>query len=188
MSFNKKNNLKKKYSGKFIDIYSWKEKMYDGKVGYFETAVTADGVQILAIKDNKICIPYETQPSMNNWVHGCFGGRIDNGETPLQAAKRELKEESGFVSNDWKLFKVFNKDGKIKWNCHFYIAKNCIKKYDQSLDNGEKIKVIECNWNEFLKYVTDFKFRFHYLSQYILKLHYDKKLTEFKNKLFSKPL
>lgn len=34
-------------------------------------------------------------------------GRVDQGETPLQAARRELKEETGYTAKSWKKIAAF---------------------------------------------------------------------------------
>jgi ADP-ribose pyrophosphatase len=34
-------------------------------------------------------------------------GRVDQGETPLQAARRELKEETGYAAKSWKKISTF---------------------------------------------------------------------------------
>ena len=48
---------------------------------------------LLALRDNNPEISYP-----NTWGYA-GGGRLDSGETYLEAAKRELKEETGYISS-----------------------------------------------------------------------------------------
>ncbi len=52
------------------------------------------------------------QRSPNCW--GFFGGAIENGETPEQAIRREVKEELGIELNDLSFFKKFEYKRKIE--------------------------------------------------------------------------
>jgi ADP-ribose pyrophosphatase len=50
-------------------------------------------------------------------------GKIDDGETPLQAAKRELAEETGFRARTWKkLASYWASPGFLAEKMHIYLA------------------------------------------------------------------
>ena len=77
----------------------------------------------------------------------CVGfpaGYIEDNETPLVAALRELQEETGLVPE--KLVEVdafYQDEGCSSAYNHIFIAYNCKKKYEQTLDPGEYIKYME---------------------------------------------
>lgn len=52
---------------------------------------------IIAItEDNQIIVLKEYRHPTGKWIFGCPGGRIDAGESPIEAARRELLEETGY--------------------------------------------------------------------------------------------
>ncbi|MBH47344.1 MAG: hypothetical protein CME71_04145 [Halobacteriovorax sp.] len=70
------------------------------------------------------------------------GGAIDPGEEPLVAAKRELKEETGYESSDWLKLGVVDPNPAFQSNhCHVYLAKQCHKVCEPSLDPLEELEV-----------------------------------------------
>ena len=59
-------------------------------------------------------------------------------EDALLAAKRELLEETGYESDDWKALAVIPSNATIADNyAHIFVAKNCKKVAGQSLDSTE---------------------------------------------------
>ncbi|MEX0610445.1 MAG: NUDIX hydrolase [Balneolaceae bacterium] len=84
------------------------------------------------------------------------GGMIDEGEKPLETAKRELLEETGFAGTDWEsLGKVSSNPAFLTNHTHFYLAENCKKIQEQQLDGNERIKVHLMPMSEFLEMVAD---------------------------------
>lgn len=55
--------------------------------------------------DNQILLGYKKIGFGCGRYNG-FGGKVENEETPLNAAVRELKEESGLIANTWDLVEV----------------------------------------------------------------------------------
>ena len=51
--------------------------------------------------DGKFVINREYRHPTGKWLLSCPGGRIDIGESPLQAASRELLEETGYVGSEY---------------------------------------------------------------------------------------
>ena len=54
-----------------------------------------NAISIVGIKDDKMLLLREFRLAINQLIYNFPCGLIDEGETPLEAAKRELKEETG---------------------------------------------------------------------------------------------
>jgi 8-oxo-dGTP pyrophosphatase MutT (NUDIX family) len=142
---------KKVFSGEIFDIYQWQQKMYDGSFATFEMAKRADTVQILSIIDNKVVVVDEEQPDGTKRINSLPGGRIDSeDDTPLDAAKRELLEETGYSFRNWKLLSIRQPQRKIEWFIYLFIAWDKTSQIPQKLDQGEKITVNKISWADFL--------------------------------------
>jgi 8-oxo-dGTP pyrophosphatase MutT (NUDIX family) len=147
----------------------------------------ADSVQILAVTSNKkILLLQERTPHIKKSFYSVVGGLQEKNENILTTAKRELLEETGYTSNDWKLLKKSSPGDKTEWTIYTYIAKNCQKKHEPHLDAGEKIKVMLVDFKKFMEIATGNNFRSIDLTFFLLKLNYQKKLREFKKNLFNK--
>ena len=67
-------------------------------------------------------------------------GRLDPGETPLQAAKRELKEETGLSAKKWtKLFGLYMSPGFLAEKMHIYVARE-LKQGKTNFMDDERIE------------------------------------------------
>ena len=70
-------------------------------------------------------------------------GGLEEGEDPLFAAKRELREETGYVSDDWKHLLTIPANATISDNyVSIFVARNCCKSGEQHLDETEMLSVV----------------------------------------------
>lgn len=143
---------------RFLDIERYKCFLNGGRVVTREKIIkgrgNGDASIILPITvDNNVILTVQPRVFTKNTVGISLpAGYVDFGETHLDAAKRELLEETGYNSK------------KINEVCHFYqddgcspafnkgfIAEDCIKVADQSLDKDEFIRFFECRVEELLE-------------------------------------
>jgi 8-oxo-dGTP pyrophosphatase MutT (NUDIX family) len=74
----------------------------DGQSGIFGVVTVQDGAHIVAIDtDDYIYLGREYCYGMRAYTYRLPGGGISVGETPLDAAKKELREEAGIVADTW---------------------------------------------------------------------------------------
>ncbi|MBK9266616.1 MAG: NUDIX hydrolase [Polyangiaceae bacterium] len=70
-------------------------------------------------------------------------GVIDAGETPEQAARRELEEETGFVAEHWEhLFTTHVEPHRLTSRAHFFVATGARRVAKQRVDPSENIDVV----------------------------------------------
>ncbi|HVZ58394.1 MAG TPA: NUDIX hydrolase [Patescibacteria group bacterium] len=172
------------FKGVIFDVYQWEQKMYDGSTAIFEAIKRTGTVQVIPTVGDKVLLSFEEQPGKPRQIT-FFGGRMEEGEKPLEAAKRELLEETGLQSDDWELFREYSSVGKIIWPMFFYIARNCHKVTQPHLDSGEKIEIKEFSFVEFVDIVSQENFADSHISNEVFRLKQDpQKLEEFRQKLF----
>ena len=71
------------------------------------------------------------------------GGLVDEGDTPIEAAKRELIEETGYQTEEViPLGSVFPNPAILDNRCHTFLAKDVFPAGDQQLDEREDIEVL----------------------------------------------
>jgi len=114
----------------------------DKKESDFYVIEHKDVALILAFNENnEIILVDEYKYPVDLVMTGLPGGTFTRGkENPLEAAKRELKEETGYESDDWELYiTTYEYPTKCTHILYFYVAKNCVKTSDQNLDENEEL-------------------------------------------------
>lgn len=137
------------FKGVIFDVYQWEQELYDGTMATFEALRRPDTVVVFALNGDKIFYAQQEQPGKLPFL-SLFGGRADEGEEPLQAAKRELLEETGMVSDSWRQIRHHRSGGKIDWNIYYFVAADCRKVADPELDGGEMIEVLSTTIDDFI--------------------------------------
>ncbi len=151
-------NAKKVFTGVIFDVYQWELLGYDGKMRTFEKVKRPDTAMVISVtEEGKIILAREEQPGKESSL-GLVGGRIDEGEDPLEAAKRELLEETGHEAKEWALFDAFQPVSKMEWVIYTFIAKGCRKIAEQELDGAEKIDLLLVSFDEFFEMVLGDEF------------------------------
>jgi len=182
------SNAKLVFKGRIFEVWQWEQKMFDGSVETFEKLRRTNTAQVIPVVGDKILIQLQEQPDRKKSFNSIPGGRCEEGEDPLMAAKRELLEEAGYISDDWELWREENPVGKIIWTVYTYIARDCVYKQPPNLDAGEKIMTRLVSFDEFLMLSEDPAFYERKdLCCALIRARFDKKFQEeFKNLLFKK--
>ena len=90
-----------------------------------------------------------------------YGGSGDlSAEDALEAAKRELLEETGYKTTEWKHLLTVPSNATISDNyAHLYLAKNCNKVAGQTLDETEFLKVVKYSPEEIEEMIAKGEFQ-----------------------------
>lgn len=147
------------YKGKFINVIEEKYLLPNKKIIIREKTIKnngKEGVLIIAITKNKKII-LVVQNRISDITSIEFpAGYIEPNENVLEASIRELKEETGYISNDIKfLDRYYSSIGTDSQIINIVIALNCQKKFNQELGGHEYINYDEFSFNEVKKLIQE---------------------------------
>ncbi len=120
-----------------------------GKISDFYIKSEDQVICTLAItSDNLVILARQFRPGPQKILNELPGGRMEKDETPIQAAARELLEETGYQGKMEHVTTAFDCAYSTQIR-HCFVATDCIKVKDQQLDEDEFAEVVLLPLNEF---------------------------------------
>ncbi len=101
-----------------------------------------DWVNTIAItKDGKFVFVRQYRYAIGKTVNELCAGVVEKGENPMDAAKRELMEETGFGGGNWQEWMTISANPSTHTNLtHCYLATDVEPLGKQHLDQGEDLE------------------------------------------------
>jgi len=132
------------FSGRVFEIHKDEVVLSDGTRAFREVVEHSGGVCVAAVDENKnILLVKQYRYPLKKVTVEVPAGKLEPSEDPMDAAIRELSEETGYDAG--KLIKVgtfLSSPGFCSEKLHFYLATDLIPG-KQHLDDGELLRCIK---------------------------------------------
>lgn len=144
------------YDGRIIKVYKDNVELADGKKSFREVVRHSGGVVILAFKDeDTILLVKQYRYPIGEIVLELPAGKLEKGEDPFEAAKRELEEETGYCANKWTDLGYINTSpGFSDEKLYLYLAQDLEYTHCHP-DEGEIIQAFEYKYDDVLKMIDN---------------------------------
>jgi 8-oxo-dGTP pyrophosphatase MutT (NUDIX family) len=126
----------------------------DGTPGSYATVKLKDGVSILPLDDDGfVYLTRQFRYAVGKESVEAASGGIDDGESALEAAKREVKEELGLEAEEWLELGVLDLDTSIV-NCRasLFMARG-LKATEPNREGSEQIQIVKMTMSEAMEQV-----------------------------------
>ncbi len=130
------------YKAPFFEVQELDMSLPNGnKATYYNVHHNGGAGVIPVMDDNKIVLIKQYRCAMEGTMYEIPSGKIEIGEDPMECAKREVQEETGYVADNITfLSKFYSLIGFCDEITYLYKATN-IKKLEQNLDEDEFVDV-----------------------------------------------
>jgi ADP-ribose pyrophosphatase len=144
------------YEGRVINLTIQTVELPNGKQATREVVLHPGAVTVLAITDeDKILLVRQYRKAPDRVMLETPAGKLEKGEDPLDAAKRELEEETGYTATEIKpLGTYYTSPGFANELMYAYVATG-LKKTGQNLDEDEFLDVHEVSAEEAEQLIAD---------------------------------
>ena len=147
------------YKGRVINITKDEVVCPNGQTSLREIVHHRGGVAILFKVDDKFIFEKQYRYAMNEEIIEMPAGKLEEGEIPLEAAKRELLEETGYRSLEMiHLGDSYPTPGYSTEVIHLYYCPKAVKE-ERHLDNDECIDLIYLTLEEIEEMIAQGKIK-----------------------------
>ena len=130
-----------------------KFRLPDGKEAVFDVIGNNDFVTVAAVTpEREFILVQQFRPGPEAVLASFAEGFIDRGETPEQAAARELLEETGYQAEEVIFLKKFRSAYSTETR-YCMLATGCVRVTGQKLDPNEFIDVLKLDLAAFVDYL-----------------------------------
>lgn len=143
------------FDGRVVKLYKDSVELSTGQKTFREVVKHSGGVVILAFKGDKILLVKQFRYPMKEVMLELPAGKLEQGEDPFEAAKRELEEETGYCANKWTdLGYVYTSPGYSDEKLYLYKAEDLEFTHCHP-DEGEIIQAFEYKYDDVLKMIDN---------------------------------
>jgi ADP-ribose pyrophosphatase len=146
------------YDGRFLKVQRDRIQLPDGKVTDREYIKHPGAVVILPVfDDGSVLLERQFRYPLDRVFIEFPAGKIDPDEDPLDCAKRELQEETGYTAKDWKFVcTIHNAIAYSDEHLDIYLASG-LTAGERKLDDGEFLETFKSTVPEMLSWVREGK-------------------------------
>ena len=143
------------FEGKIIKVRRDEAELPDGNPCFREVVEHPGGASILYVEEGKVLLVRQYRYAYGESLYEIPAGKLEIGEDPMLAAKRELEEEAGVKAGETSLFFVlYPTPGYTNEKIYIYEACNG-EKTQAHLDEGEFLDVVYMPFEEALKEIAE---------------------------------
>lgn len=149
--FESTNEIEEIFNGKVIKVHHDDVTLCNQRIVKRECVDHPGGVAVIGITDDeKILLVRQFRYPYKETIYEIPAGKLEKGEDPFEAAKREFKEETGAVATDYfSLGEIYPTPGYTNEIIRLYAAKN-IHFENQNLDDDEFLQVCTMKFEELI--------------------------------------
>ena len=130
------------YQGKIVNLRCDEAALPDGRPCKREMVEHPGGASVLCVYEGKVALVRQFRYAYQEELLEIPAGKLEKGEDPALAAKRELEEETGLVAGELKpLFTLYPTPGYTNEKIYIYEASG-VTAGRQHLDEGEFLNVV----------------------------------------------
>lgn len=128
------------YKGKVLNLKKDLVELPDKTTSYREIVEHGGGAAVLCVSDGKVLMVKQFRYAYKEEIIEIPAGKIDKGETPEKAARRELEEEAGIVADEMTLIsEIYPSPGYTNEKIYVYRAEG-LKKGNPHTDKDEFLR------------------------------------------------
>lgn len=176
-------DAKRVFEGVIFDTYHSEQKLYDDTTSTFEYISRPDTIVVFPVlSDGKILLVNDSQPDRET-ILTAPAGRMEKGETPETATRRELREETGYEAGELELLYTHQPHRKMDWMIYVFVARRCVKIGEPNPDPGEKITLRPVTFDELVGMCVSGEYASDNFDALVLRAKLDpKKMEELRQK------
>jgi ADP-ribose pyrophosphatase len=146
------------YDGHFLKVQRDTVRLPDGKISTREYIKHPGAVVILPVfDDGSILVERQFRYPLDRVFIEFPAGKIDPNEDPLDCAKRELQEETGYTAADWKFVTtIHNAIAYSNEHLDIFLARG-LTAGASKLDDGEFLETFKASIPDMLAWVREGK-------------------------------
>ena len=128
------------FSGRIFSAHELEVELADGTRASREIVEHHGGAGVVAVRDGEVCLVRQYRIALGQVTLEIPAGKLEEGEDPLDAAVRELEEETGLVAESLELVaKAWGSPGFTSECTHIYVARGLTQGHSHP-DEGEFVR------------------------------------------------